>query len=111
MPQALHRVARLGMACAACSMARLSSFRLFWDDRQQVRTPSGSAGGGRGSSEQRYVKLAGRSRVRSPTRTSERPGKRVLHLSHPELVRRPQQREEQPHTHRAECIGPTTTVA
>ena len=96
-PQALHRVPAFGDRLRRLLNRTIQFlFRLCRALRQQVRHRLESQQQTMKALEQRVVQLAGDAGALADARL-ERHVECVLHLTHPELVRRPQQRQKQTH--------------
>ena len=104
-PQALHRVPAFGDRLRRLfNRAIQFLFRLCRALGQQVRRRLESQQQTVEALKQRIVQLPGDSRALADARL-ERHVERVLHLTHPDLVRRPQQRQKQTHGGGAKQVG------
>ena len=110
-PQALHRVPAFGdRLCRVFNRTIQFLFRLCRALRQQVRHGLESQQQTVEALEQRVVQLAGDSCALRDARL-EGHLERVLYLTHPERVRRPQQRQHTAPQPRRETTWSATTAA
>ena len=104
--QALHRVPAFGdRLCRMFNRAIQFLFRVCRALRQQVRHGLESQQQTVEALEQRVVQFAGDSCALADARL-ERHVERVLYLTHPERICRPQQRQQQAHSQAANRRGP-----